>query len=430
MKIRALVLLLTAATLSVGPASAQMMAGAAAEGASAAAAPAAAITAPMVPAVPHGAFVSALNTQALSMTAALGAAVPSAAFAATVAAAPAAAAATPEAFAARAALVSALADPKPAQALPALAAAVRDAGGKHSETAAASIETLDRAIQSAPAAQRRALAAAAAALNARFDGASAAPGEAIDFSAIATVEGTASEKKARTAMKDERRQVMALQEALAASKQRAVLIVLQGMDAAGKDGVVKRPLRLNPAWTKVASFKKPTAEEAQQDFLERIKKQLPQKGIIGVFNRSHYEDLVVPQVYGGFSPAEIEARYRKINDFERELVARGVLIVKIFLHESKDVQKARLQDRLDTPAKRWKFSLADLETRKHWDEFHRVYAQVIARTSTPWAPWRVVGADDKPTRDARVARLLRKAMSRLGLTYPEPPETKGVKIPD
>ncbi|MBI3565114.1 MAG: hypothetical protein HY079_07960, partial [Elusimicrobia bacterium] len=168
----------------------------------------------------------------------------------------------------------------------------------------------------------------------------------------------------------------------------------------------------------------------REDFLARIKRQLPQKGVIGVFNRSHYEDLVVPKVYGTFSAEEIESRYRKINEFEKELVAQGVLIVKIFLHESKTMQKERLQARLDRPEKRWKFSLADLETRKMWDEFHAAYAEVIARTSTPWAPWRVVGADDKPNRDAKVARILRKALSRLGLRYPDPPDTKGVVIPD
>jgi PPK2 family polyphosphate:nucleotide phosphotransferase len=391
---------------------------------------AAAEHAPVIPAVPHGAYLSALGAQAtlLSQTAAL-ATMPTA-FTAALGAAPVAAAATPEAFAARSALVSALAAPPAAKAIPALAAAVREAGGKNAQSAAAAIESLGRDIKAAPAAERRGLAEAASALNARFDGASAAPGESIDFSAIPTVEPGPGGKKARTAMKDDRRATMALQEALAASKERAVLVVLQGMDAAGKDGVVKRPLRLNPAWTKVASFKKPTEEEAKQDFLDRIKKQLPQKGIIGVFNRSHYEDLVVPKVYGGFSPEEIEARYRKINEFEKELVQQGVLIVKIFLHESKPVQKQRLQDRLDKPEKRWKFSMADLKTRQHWDEFHAAYAEVIARTSTAWAPWRVIGADDKPNRDARVARVLRKAMSRLGLHYPEPEETKGVKIPD
>lgn len=377
-----------------------------------------------VPVLPRGAFMSALSLQAQSLAAAP-MALP-AAFQAVLAPAPAAA--TPEAFAARSALVSALAAPRTA--LPALIESVRAAGGGKSEKAAAALEALGRDIKGAPAAERRGLAAAAARLNARFDGASAAPGEAVDFSAAPTVAGARGPKAAKRAMKEDRRELRELQEALAASKERAVLVVLQGMDAAGKDGVVKRPLRLNAAWTKVASFKKPTAEEAGQDFLERIKAQLPQKGVIGVFNRSHYEDLVVPKVYGAFSKEEIESRYRRINEFEKELSAQGVLIVKIFLHESKSEQKARLEARLERPDKRWKFSLADLETRKHWDEFHAAYAEVIARTSTPWAPWRIVGADDKPNRDATVARILRKALSRLGLRYPDPPDTKGVTIPD
>lgn len=415
---KALSTLLALALLLPGAASAQVVAAAASA------------HAPVIPAVPHGAFVSALGTQAAALSQAAALTTLPTAFSQTLAAAPVASAATPEAFAARSALVTALAAPASAKAVPALAAAVRETGGKHAESAAAAIEELGKAVKSAPAGERRGLASAAAALNARFDGASAAPGEAIAFDAIPTVEDDRSEKKARQALKEDRREVRELQEALAASKERAVLVVLQGMDAAGKDGVIKRALRLNPAWTKVASFKKPTAEEAKEDFLARIKRQLPQKGVIGVFNRSHYEDLVVPKVYGTFSKDEVESRYRKINEFEKELVAQGVLIVKIFLHESKDVQKERLQARLDRPEKRWKFSMADLETRKMWDQFHAAYAEVIARTSTPWAPWRVIGADDKPNRDAKVARVLRKALSRLGLRYPDPPDTKGVVIPD
>jgi PPK2 family polyphosphate:nucleotide phosphotransferase len=378
----------------------------------------------IIPAVPRGAFLTSLSLQAQSLTSAP-MSLPEAFRAALV---PAPAAAAPEAFAARAALATALAAPKTA--LPALIQSVKAAGGKKAAAAAAALESLGRNIKDASAGERRDLASEAAKLNARFDGASAAPGEAVDFSAVPTVEEGGGAKASKKAMKADRRELRVLQEALAASKERAVLIVVQGMDTAGKDGVIKRPLMLNPTWTKVASFKKPTAEEAKQDFLERVKKQLPQKGVIGVFNRSHYEDLVVPKVYGTFSPEEIEARYRRINEFERELAAQGVLIVKIFLHVSRDEQKARLQARLDRPEKRWKFSLADLETRKHWDEFHQAYAEVIARTSTPWAPWRIVGADDKPRRDAKVARILRKALSRLGLRYPDPPDTKGVAIPD
>lgn len=337
-------------------------------------------------------------------------------------------AATPEAYAARAALVEALAAPKAA--LPALAAALRESGGKKAEKAASALEELGGVIKAAPAAERQGLAAEASALRARFDGASAAPGEAVDLAGLPTREGGGDAKAARRDMKADRRRIKQLQEALAASKNRPVLIVLQGMDTAGKDGVIKRPLALNPAWTKVSSFKQPTAEEASHDFLWRVKNQLPGKGVIGIFNRSHYEDIVVPAVYGSFSKAEVESRYGRIAAFERKLVERGVVIVKIFLNVSKDEQKARLQARLDDPEKRWKFSPADLETRKRWDAFHRAYAEVLARTSTPWAPWRIVAADDKPGRDAKVARIVRKTLARLGLRYPQAPDTDGVTIPD
>jgi PPK2 family polyphosphate:nucleotide phosphotransferase len=420
MEPRTLAFLLAASVILGRPAAAQVVESLASE-----ARPALSLAPAAIATLPRGEFMTQLRLQALSLSAA-SAPLPRA-FAATVAAAPAAA--TPEAFAARAALVQALAAPETS--LPALAEAARAAGGGKAENAAAAIEELQQAISASPAGERRGLARAAAALHARFDGASALPGEAVDLEGMPTVDADAMGAKAATrAMKDERRQLRQLQEVLAASKERAVLVVVQGMDTAGKDGVIKRPLALNPAWEKVASFKKPTAAEAAEDFLARVKRQLPQKGIIGVMNRSHYEDLVVPKVYGSFSPAEIESRYRRINEFEKELSDAGVLIVKIFLNVSRAEQKARLDDRLERPEKRWKFSLADLETRKHWDEFHRAYAEVIARTSTPWAPWRVIAADDKPNRDWRVARLLRKLMSRLGLRYPDPPDTRGVTIPD
>jgi PPK2 family polyphosphate:nucleotide phosphotransferase len=209
-----------------------------------------------------------------------------------------------------------------------------------------------------------------------------------------------------------------------------VLVVLQGMDTAGKDGAIKHGMTgLNPAWTRVSAFKKPTAEEAKQDFLDRIRKEVPKAGIIGVFNRSHYEDIAVPSVYGTHSPEEIAARYAKLVAFERELAERGVKIVKVFLHVSKDVQRARLQRRIDRPDKRWKFAMADLETRKKWDEFQKAYGAILARTSTYWAPWNVIPADDKPSRDRRFARILRKAMQRMGLAYPPAPDLDGIKIP-
>lgn len=342
--------------------------------------------------------------------------------------APSPAAATPEAFAARAALVQALAAPQAA--LPALAAAVRASDVKHSEKAADALEKLSAAVKEAPAAERKDLARQAGALNARFDGAAAAPGEAVDWAAVPSLDHPRSEKSEVKAMEADHHELRKLQDVLAASKERSVLVILQGMDTSGKDGVIKRPLSLNVAWTKVASFKKPTQEEAAHDFLWRIKKQLPEKGIIGIFNRSHYEDIVVPTVYKTFTKEEVESRYKRIAQFEKTLVEQGVVIVKIFLNVSKAEQKARLEERLADPDKRWKFSTADLESRKKWDAFRAAYAEVIARTSTPWAPWHVVAADDKPARDAKVAKILRHAMEKMGLKYPQAPDLDGVTIPD
>ena len=426
---RLLAVLLAGATLlSSVSASAQVVARVSATAATAAPAASAAAragAAPVLSLVPSGAFLGELALQTRTLSAAT-APLPQA-FLKTLAPAPAPAAG-PEAFAARAALVTALAAPKTA--LPALIKAVSAADTKKSGKAAKALNALRRTIAQAPAAERRDLAAAAAELNARFDGASAAPGEAVDLAALPTDEGRAGPKSALRAMKKDRRKLRLLQEALAASKEHAVLVVIQGMDAAGKDGVIKRSLLLNPAWTKVAAFKKPTDEEAKQDFLERIKKQVPEKGMLGIFNRSQYEDILVPKVLGTFSKEEIETRYRRINEFERDLVASGVLIVKIFLHESKSMQKTRLQRRIDRPDKRWKLSLDDLKSRARWGDFQAAYADVLARTSTPWAPWRIVPADDKPRRNAEVAHLVRKALTRLAPRFPDPPDVKGVTIPD
>lgn len=333
---------------------------------------------------------------------------------------PSPAVATPEAFAARAALAEALASPRTA--LPALVTALRESGSKRS---AAVLGRLGKAIEATPAAERRTLAKQAAALRRGFDGAFAAPGEAVDLGGLPT--RVAGRKKT---MKEYRQRLLGLQELLAASKDRAVLVILQGMDTAGKDGVIKGPLGLNVGWTRVASFKKPSPKEAAHDFLWRIKPQVPAKGIIGVFNRSHYEDILDPSVYGTLPKETVEARYRRIVEFERSLAEAGVVVVKIFLHISKAEQGRRLRDRLADPTKRWKFSLSDLETRKRWDAFQRVYAEVLARTSTLWAPWHVVAADDKPGRDATVSRLLFQTLAGLGLEYPDRPELAGVVISD
>lgn len=389
--------------------------------------------APVVP-VAGGPVVAAINAQlaplsaglsAPGLTPALGLA---AAFKAQVAPAPAVLA-TPAEFAARSAVTAALAQPETV--LPALVASLRETGGKKAEKAADSLEKIGRVLAKAKAEDGAAVTSAAAALNARFDGAAAAPEEAVDLSATPTNdEDGLSAKKAGKKLKKEVKQVNELEDILAAAKTQAVLVVIQGMDTAGKDGVIKHGMTgLNPAFVRVAAFKKPTKEEAAQDFLERIKKEVPKPGIIGVFNRSHYEDIIVPTVWGTHDKETVEQRYARINAFELELAKQGVKVVKIFLHVSKDVQRQRLQRRIDVVEKNWKFSSSDLDTRKKWDDLQKVFGSILARTSTWHAPWTVIAADDKPRRDLAFAKLLRKTLSRMGLEYPPSPDLKGVKVP-
>lgn len=382
------------------------------------------LASPLVPAF-RGPVISELNSQLKPLLAADSMPSLQAAFAASIAPTPVAA--TPEAFAARAAIVQAVA--APATALPDIVRSLRAAGGSKAEKAADRLQELGKTLNSSPDAAQSVVADAAA-LNARFDGSTALPGEAVDLSAMPTLSKGVSEKKALRKIKKEVKKANKLEDILGAAKTQAVLVVIQGMDAAGKDGVIKHGMTgLNPAWTKIASFKKPTAEEAREDFLARIRRQVPGPGIIGVFNRSHYEDIAAPTVYGTFTKEEIEARYAKLVAFERELAERGVKVVKIFLHGSKDVQRERLQRRLDRPDKRWKFAPADLETRKKWNEFRAVYGSILARTSTYWAPWNVISADNKPRRDLAFTRLLRKTLQRMGLAYPPAPDLDGVTIP-
>ncbi len=389
--------------------------------------------APVVP-VAGGPVVAAINAQLAPLTAGLSAPgmTPTlgltVAFQTQVAPTPAALA-TPAEFAARSVVTAALAEPLTA--LPALVASLRETGGKKAEKAAASLEKIGKALARAKPEESAALSASASALNARFDGAAAAPEEAVDLSVTPTNnEDGLSAKKAGKKLKKEVKQVNELEDILAAAKTQAVLVVIQGMDTAGKDGVIKHGMTgLNPAFVRVAAFKKPSAEEAAQDFLERIKKEVPKPGVIGVFNRSHYEDIIVPAVWGTHDKETVEQRYARINAFELELAKQGVKVVKIFLHVSKDTQRQRLQRRIDRPEKNWKFSSSDLETRKRWNDLQKVFGSILARTSTWHAPWTVIPADDKPRRDLAFAKLLRKTLARMGLEYPPSPDLKGVKVP-
>ncbi len=199
-----------------------------------------------------------------------------------------------------------------------------------------------------------------------------------------------------------------------------VLLVLQGMDTAGKGGVVEHVVGLlGPEATSVRAFKKPTAQELSHSFLWRIRRALPAAGQVGVFDRSHYEDVLVVAVHKVIDEAQTEKRYTQINKFEADLVADGTTIVKCFLHISFEAQRERLLDRLDDPDKHWKFKEADIDERQLWPDYQQAYLNTLRATSTDAAPWFVIPSDRKWYRNWAVGELLRETMAGLGLEYPQ-----------
>jgi PPK2 family polyphosphate:nucleotide phosphotransferase len=221
-----------------------------------------------------------------------------------------------------------------------------------------------------------------------------------------------------------------LQESLWAEHQRKVLIVLQGMDTSGKDGTISHVFEgVNPLGVRVVAFKAPSPEELDHDFLWRVHPKVPGNGEMVIFNRSHYEDVLVARVQKLVPPEVWRQRYDQINDFERLLAQTDTVILKFFLHISKDEQKERLQARLDDPQKRWKFRKGDLIDRAHWDEYQEAYEDALSRTSQKHAPWYVVPADKKWYRNLVVAEVLVKALEDLKIRVPEPEEDlKGVVV--
>jgi PPK2 family polyphosphate:nucleotide phosphotransferase len=212
-----------------------------------------------------------------------------------------------------------------------------------------------------------------------------------------------------------------LQEVLYAENHRAVLIVLQGMDASGKDGTVTHVMSgLIPLGVKVVPFKAPNTEELHHDFLWRIHQALPRYGDIGIFNRSHYEDVLVVRVHELVPRKVWKERYDQINDFEKILTQNNLVILKFFLHISKDEQRKRLQDRLKDPTRYWKFSLNDVEERRFWGDYKDAYEDVLSRCSTKSAPWHIVPANHKWYRNLVVARTLVETLREMDLQYPEP----------
>jgi PPK2 family polyphosphate:nucleotide phosphotransferase len=218
------------------------------------------------------------------------------------------------------------------------------------------------------------------------------------------------------------RRITELQERLYAEEERALLIVLQGIDAAGKDGTIKHVLRgTNPSGVRVHSFKQPTNDERAHDFLWRYHQATPANGMIGVFNRSHYEDVLVVRVKDLAPEPLWRSRYDSINDFERMLVREGTTILKFFLHLSKDEQLEKFRERLEREEKYWKWSDNDMKEREHWDAYQRAYEEAIDATSTPWAPWYVIPADHRWVRNYVIARVLAGTLSAMNPRFPEPP---------
>jgi PPK2 family polyphosphate:nucleotide phosphotransferase len=212
-----------------------------------------------------------------------------------------------------------------------------------------------------------------------------------------------------------------LHDRLWAEARRSVVLVLQGLDASGKDGTIRRVLSgLNPQGCTVVNFKEPTTDALAHDYLWRVHSACPARGILGAMNRSHYEDVVTTRVLGLIDRAWSRRRFRHIREFERMLTDEGTAVVKVFLHISKDEQRARLQARIDDPAKNWKFRRSDLEARAHWDEYQAAYEEAISATSTQWAPWYVVPSDHKWVRDIAVASILVDVFERLDPQIPDP----------
>ena len=225
-------------------------------------------------------------------------------------------------------------------------------------------------------------------------------------------------------------EIDALQDMLYADRRFKVLVVLQGIDASGKDGTIRGVFgRVSPLGVHTVSWKAPTSEERAHDFLWRIHQYVPGAGDLMIFNRSHYEDVLVPVVLGSLSPDATQQRFRQINEFELLLAETGTTVLKFMLHISPDEQRERLQARIDDPTKAWKFMAADLEVRKHWDDYQAAYGALLGATSTDIAPWTIVPADSKTHRNLMIATLVRDKLRSLGLRYPPPdPAIKGVKV--
>ncbi len=218
------------------------------------------------------------------------------------------------------------------------------------------------------------------------------------------------------------RKLDALQEILYAEHRRNVLVILQAMDTGGKDGTIRKVFEgVNPQGVRVANFKAPAGAELDHDYLWRAHKEVPGRGELTIFNRSYFEDVLIVRVHELVPRDAWTRRFSQINDFERMLTEEGTTLIKFFLHIDRKEQKKRLQERLDDPLKRWKFSPADIAERKLWDDYMTAYEEALSRTSTAWAPWRIIASNHNWYRNLMVARAIVGTLEGLGLSYPQPP---------
>ena len=214
-----------------------------------------------------------------------------------------------------------------------------------------------------------------------------------------------------------------LAQKLYAENKRSILLVLQGMDTAGKDGTIRTVMRgMNPSSCQVVSFKRPSTEELDHDFLWRIHKAVPRRGNIGIFNRSHYEDVLIVRVHNIVPESQWSKRYDQINEFEKMLTENGTTIVKCFLHITKEAQRERLQDRVDVPGKNWKFNRDDLAERKLWPDYQEAYAAALMKCNTKHAPWNIIPSDKKWYRNLVVSELMLDTLQELDPSFPDADE--------
>jgi PPK2 family polyphosphate:nucleotide phosphotransferase len=231
--------------------------------------------------------------------------------------------------------------------------------------------------------------------------------------------GFAGKEKAKAQIKDDAEAINQLQDRLYAEGKRSLLVVLQGTDCSGKDGTVRAVFNTcGPMGVEVTSFKVPSEEERAHDYLWRVHKACPRKGIIGIFNRSHYEDVLVVKVKKLADAQAIERRYEEINQFEKLLTDNGTRILKFMLHISREEQAERLRDRVSDPTKQWKFNPDDLEDRKLWDQYMAAYETALKRCSTAHAPWHVIPADRNWTRNVAIGRIVRQTLEEMAPNYP------------